>query len=921
MTAPSPNTSTPNFSLYPLAWLAISFAFGIFIANFLTFPWQIYLAVCLIPTVFTIVFFKHKFAAIFLIISFAALGALSFQTEKQSVAPNRLKILYENNELISGEPLEITGVLQVEPELAVGGFFLILKTESAIYKSVEKEVSGNIRLFAPVLDDQIARKYENLRLHHGAKIRVACALRRGSNYLNPGSVSFEELLDQKELDATGIIKSPLLIENLGDAGNFNLLAGIYQIRSNLILEIKRNFSVSTSGILIASLLGNRYHLDRSTSEIFREGGIFHFLVISGLHITFIGGLTVLLVRLFTRNRFWQFSISSAFLWLYSIAVGAQIPVIRAALMFTILHFAYVIFRQGNLLNALGASILILLVWRPSDFFDPSFHLTAASVAAIVATAFPILEKIKAVGEWRPGAETPVPPACSKNLKTFSEMLYWSEPEWRREQSRSIWQANLFKTPLAEKLERLRLQKFLRYVFEMILVSAVVQAWLIPFMVIYFHRISFIGIFLNIWTGILMAAQNLTAIFAVFVAQINGIFALPFIKLTELLNWFLINFGGWFVENNWASIRLPHYAGSMKAVYVLYFLPLIAITVYLNKWKPFKLTENEENNFRFFNFAFSSEKNAVLKISLLSFIALFALVIFHPFSAPAPDGRLRVDFLDVGQGDSALLTMPTGETILIDGGGKINFNALYVKREDEEPEFFEPDIQGVGEWVVSAFLWEKGYDRIDYILTSHADADHIQGLTDVAKNFKIQGAIFGRTPFQNRDFTELYNVLEKRNISLILVSQGDILNFGEVRIEVLYPYRDESAEAVSDNNHSIVLRVNYGARKILFTGDIEKKAESDLLNPPEFLQADVVKAAHHGSKTSSTPQFVNSTSAKVAVIPVGRESPFGHPKPEVVERWKAAGAKVLTTGENGTVSISTNGQDLQLKTFVGKPIFR
>ena len=90
-----------------------------------------------------------------------------------------------------------------------------------------------------------------------------------------------------------------------------------------------------------------------------------------------------------------------------------------------------------------------------------------------------------------------------------------------------------------------------------------------------------------------------------------------------------------------------------------------------------------------------------------FRVFFIIVVFHPFSAPAPDGRLHVDFLDVGQGDSALITMPTGETLLIDGGGKVNFNSLYVKREDDEPELFEPDVQRIGETVVSEFLWEKG----------------------------------------------------------------------------------------------------------------------------------------------------------------------------------------------------------------------
>ena len=127
--------------------------------------------------------------------------------------------------------------------------------------------------------------------------------------------------------------------------------------------------------MIASLLGNRYFLDKQTAETFREGGTFHVLVISGLHITFIGGLTLLFVRFFTKKRAWQFLTAGGFSWAYSIAVGADVPVVRATVMFTILLFSQVIYRNGNLLNALGACALVLLVWRPEDLFNQSFHLT------------------------------------------------------------------------------------------------------------------------------------------------------------------------------------------------------------------------------------------------------------------------------------------------------------------------------------------------------------------------------------------------------------------------------------------------------------------------------------------------------------------------------------------------------------------
>ena len=666
--------------------------------------------------------------------------------------------------------------------------------------------------------------------------------------------------------------------------------------------------------MIASLLGNRYFLDKQTAEIFREGGTFHVLVISGLHITFIGGLTLLLVRFFTRKRFWQFLIASGFLWVYSFAVGADVPVVRATIMFTILLFSQVIYRKGNLLNSLGACALVLLVWRPEDLFSQSFHLTFLSVTAIVAMAFPLIENLREIGNWSPSNEKPFPPRVSKFVKRFCEMLYWRETVWEGEINRQIWSANLFKSPYLKWLEAKNLQGVFRYLIEGVLVSLVVQIWLLPLTVYYFHRVTVASIILNLWVGFFIALESFAAVIALFFAEFSEILALPFIKLTEILNWLLLFLPKIFIAFDWASFRVPVYSGWMRTVYFLYFVPVLILTILLNRWKPFEripnfkseISDAENKNTLGKNFTASSCRRVAASLLFL----LIALVVFHPFSAPKADNRLHVEFLDVGQGDSAFVTFPNGETLLIDGGGQINFS----KMNDEESESFEPDTQTIGESVVSQFLWEKGYSEIDYILATHADTDHIQGLTDVAKNFKVRAAFFGRMPFEDKDFAELYEVLQKKKIEIVEVSRGDEFQISDVKMQILYPEKDLSATAVSDNNHSVVLRIIYGTKKFLFTGDIEKETEAKLLRQSAFLKADVVKVAHHGSRTSSISDFIYATKTEYAIIPVGRKSIFGHPHREVVERWLGSGAKIKTTGERGIISISTDGKDLQIETF-------
>lgn len=891
-----------NFTPYPLAWSTFSFIAGIFADKYLNFSWEVYFLICVILAVLTLIFFKRRFSIIFILIAFVLLGSLSLQIEKLSVKPNRIKILYDSENLNSGDPIELTGVSESKPELAVSGFFLVVSAEKITFKNIEQEVSGKVRLFLPVRDEQAAQEYELLNLGYGTKIRAACQLQREEKFQNPGGVSNIEILDQQGIDATAIVKSPLLIENLGKVETILPFEWIAEHRQNLIIEFKKHFSVSTAGVLIASLLGNKYHLDKTTAESFREGGTFHILVISGLQITFIGGLTILFLRQLTRNKFWQFLLASLFLWSYTLAVGADSPVTRAAIMFTVWYFAYVVFRRANLLNTLAAGALVLLIWKPSDIFNQSFQLTFICVFSIVAMGIPLIERFNNIGSWHPTSETPIPPKAPNWLKILCETLYWSEQNWQNEQKREIWQCRLFKTHYAEKTERWKLQRILRYVFETIVVSFIVQAWLLPFAVIYFHRISLASILLNVPVGALMAIESITAIIGIVVAQMSEILAAPFIWITEILNWLILKITIFFISQDWSSIRIPHYSGNAQIIYFLYFIPIVFLTILLLQWNPFGLKLKNQN------------LKLHIRIAASAFIFLLSIIIFHPFSAPNPDGKLYIDFLDVGQGDSALITMPIGETILVDGGGKSNFNKLYVQRDGEEAEPFEPDVQNIGETVVSNFLWEKGYDKVDYLLPTHADTDHIQGLTDVARNFKIKAALVARTPMQDEDFADFYRIIEKRKIDLIKVGRSDILTFGDVKIEILSPEKDENPSVNWDNNQSIVLRIIYGETKFLLTGDIEKEAERELLQTPEILQANVVKAAHHGSKTSSTQPFIEATKAKLVVISVGKNSPFGHPHEEVVERWKNSGAQLKTTGEKGTIFVSSNGKTIEVETF-------
>lgn len=920
--ATSEKTPQSNFTPYPLAFFAALFACGILVSRFLLPHIFITLFITICLSIAALFFFKQqtlKKAFYLIAASFISAGALCTSVETRSKGNINIQSFYETGFIKSGDPVELTGVLSTEPETAPGLLYLNLKLESLRYKDEERRATGLVRLVSPVRSIESLNEYESLELRYGARIKVMVAIFTEESYRNPGVSRFTDFLEQSGYDASATIKSPLLIERLDDERVFLPLAKLYQFRGRLIADVLKKFSPDTAGVLAASLFGNRYYLSHSTAERFREGGTFHVLVISGLHISFLGLISFLLMRRITPERRWlQFAVCISVVWSYSLMVGAETSVVRAAVMFTAVSFAPIINRETASLNSLGGAALVLLVYHPVDLFDPSFQLTFLSVLAIVAFAMPLIEKLSSIGRWQPSDETPYPPNCSRWLRKFSESLFWSEKSWQREMKRSTWHCKLFKTPLAEKLERYHLQKILRWIFTAFMVSICVVVMMLPLMVLYFHRISLAAIILNIFVEILIAAMCLSALIALLISNISELISSVFVSLTEIFNYLATNSVVPFSRLRIASIRLPEYSGFASIIYAIYFLPLIVSLVSLAYWQPLSLSRSPtvKEGIGRGNEKARLHSRASVYIAPVALIFLFALILFHPFSAHSTNGHLRIDFLDVGQGDSALITTPDGTTILIDGGGRPQYSLRTTAIDDEsDEEPFKRDTRSIGESVVSEFLWHRGLSRVDYIIATHADLDHIDGLNDVVRNFKIKTALIARTPSNNPQFVRFSKTLKGQSIPLQIISRGDVLKFGDVTLEILSPTNTNDANAPSQNNDSIALIIRYGSRSFLFTGDIESNAENALAVSPESLRADVVKVAHHGSKTSSTESFVKATQAKFAVISVGLLSPFGHPDRKVVERWKSNGAEVLTTGESGTITISTSGRDLKIETFV------
>jgi competence protein ComEC len=282
---------------------------------------------------------------------------------------------------------------------------------------------------------------------------------------------------------------------------------------------------------------------------------------------------------------------------------------------------------------------------------------------------------------------------------------------------------------------------------------------------------------------------------------------------------------------------------------------------------------------------------------LFFIVFFMILITYPFTSRSKD--LRITFLDVGQGDSALIEFPGKTKMLVDGGGT-------------------PDNTfDVGEKVISPFLWRKGIKKIDYMVLTHAHPDHMNGLKAVARNFKIKNYWEAFSPEKSDSYLQLMESLSSR-VTKQKVFKGDSFSINGILVRVLHPIQTDPELRPVHNNQSLVLHIAYGSDSFLLTGDIEKEVETKILDSHVAVVSTVMKAPHHGSISSSTMEFIKGVSPDIIVISVGRGNWYGLPHPDVLKRYNDFGATVYRTDYHGAIEITSNKQGLSVRTAATPP---
>jgi competence protein ComEC len=262
------------------------------------------------------------------------------------------------------------------------------------------------------------------------------------------------------------------------------------------------------------------------------------------------------------------------------------------------------------------------------------------------------------------------------------------------------------------------------------------------------------------------------------------------------------------------------------------------------------------------------------------------------TTPRGDGRLHVTALDVGQGDAIVVRTPHGHTFVIDAGG---------------------GGQGrldLGEAVVSPYLWSLGIRHIDGLVLSHPHPDHVGGVPALLRNFRVDAVFEGLAPVRDPVYRALDALLQETATVRLSVRRGFRANWDGVSVEALAPQPTALAPWTTHNDDSVVLLLGFGQITTMLAGDVERLGELRL----PARHADLLKVPHHGSRTSSTPQLLAATLPRVAIVSAGYRNSFGHPHPEVVERYHRLGCQLLRTDRDGAITVSTDGVSLSIETF-------
>jgi len=858
-----------SFATAPALYAALWLSAGIVLATWQWITPSLLIAACLLFSLLSLLAARSapRIALLPAACTWVALGCLLTEIEPAPDPQTQLRLLADQGgtTAVVGEVIRTTPVRLTESTSPFGNSARAERSESLdlrVSLADGRPVSGGLRatVFGP--EDQ---PFPAIRC--GDQIRALVAMHVPERYLDPGVWDATAWLRQQGIGVVGSLKASSLTLQPGHGSFTCRLHSLQQAGSQRLIDFAASstkmpqwlrLSYSDAGMLSAMILGDRTYLDHRARVGFERTGSFHLLVVSGMHLAIFAGCIFGLAAWLRLRRLWSTALTIACSFAYALLAGFGEPVQRSFWMVTLYLLARLLFRQRNSLNAIGFAAVCLLALDPRSLSGASFQMTLLSVLIVAGVAVPIAEHtfgpyLQASRDLGLIAIDPdLPPKLAQfrvTLRLISSHL----------QLFLGYRLGGFFPPA---LVRLTLR-----VCELLLVSALIELAMSLPMGIYFHRITALGLPVNLLVlpliGLALPSALLTFCTLLIWPPAAIVPGTVTAALLHAINGIVRLFSGMTA----GDIRIS----TPGTLAVVAGILLIGLAVWAARNSRFPV------------------------VGPVAALACSAACVFYPRPLAYHPGVLEVTAIDVGQGDSLLLVSPQGKTLLIDAGGPTGGAGQAPTGNFE-----------IGEDVVSPVLWGRNIRRLDAVALTHAHSDHMGGMVSVLQNFRPRVLWVGNNPGIPA-YEALLAEAHRLGIPVQAIAAGTQFAFGGAQVQVLAPAAGYRPGAAASNDDSLVLHIAFQRTSVLLEGDAQAGSEQQMLS--QQLHADLLKVGHHGSRTSTTPRFLAAVAPSYAVISVAHHNPYGHPKMEILERLQNDHVRTFRTDALGATSFYLNGKSV------------